>query len=139
MRRSRPSLSIEEPTINITPLIDVVFVVLIMFILIAPLVDKENVHLAKGSSSEEHELKESSLISLVVKKNSELLLNRIPVDLEDLPYRLKEVKSLYPEATPQLFHDRMAPFGTYQEVKLAMEVAGFSEMELVVEPSTKNE
>ena len=35
------SRAIEEPTVNLTPLIDVVFVILIMFIVVAPLLELE--------------------------------------------------------------------------------------------------
>ena len=110
MRKARVSSSLEEPNINITPLIDVVFVVLIMFILIAPLVDKEAVDLAKGGEGDDRELKAASPIAMVVKKNSELYLNRMPVDLDELKERLLEVKAQFPQAIPQLFHDKMAPF-----------------------------
>ncbi len=134
MRHRKSSPPIEEPVINITPLIDVVFVVLIMFILIAPLVDKEGVELARGGEGEAREVKETSPIAVVVKKNSDIFLNRVPLTLEELPLRLIQAKQSFPQAVPQLFHDKMAPFGTYQEVKLAMEAAGFNEMELVLEP-----
>lgn len=137
MRHRKTSQTIEEPVINITPLIDVVFVVLIMFILIAPLVDKEGVELAQGGEGEAREVKETSPIAVVVKKNSDILLNRAPLTIEELPLRLKQIKATYPRATPQLFHDKMAPFGTYQEVKLAFEAAGFTEMELVLEPPSQ--
>jgi len=139
MRHKRSATPIEEPVINITPLIDVVFVVLIMFILIAPLVDKEGVELARGGEGEAREVKETSPIALVVKKNSDLLLNRTQVTMEELPLRLKQIKETYPQAVPQLFHDKLAPFGTYQEVKLAMEFAGFQEMELVLEPPSQTQ
>jgi len=39
-----------EPTINITPLIDVVFVILIAFIIVAPLLEKEQVELSLSPS-----------------------------------------------------------------------------------------
>jgi biopolymer transport protein ExbD len=39
----------DEPLINLTPLIDVVFVVLIIFILIAPMLEIDRVKLATSS------------------------------------------------------------------------------------------
>lgn len=52
MTRSRISFSrqptFEEPTVNLTPLIDVVFVILIMFIVIAPLLDLDRIELAQA-------------------------------------------------------------------------------------------
>jgi biopolymer transport protein ExbD len=48
---------------------------------------------------------------------------------------LKQAKTRYPQATPQLFHDRRAQFGTYQSVKNASEEAGFSQLELILKPA----
>ena len=53
----------EEPLINLTPLIDVVFVVLIMFIVIAPMLEVERVELASAGESA-LEIKESSSLSM---------------------------------------------------------------------------
>lgn len=56
MRRKFRSLpdddSVEEPLINLTPLIDVVFVVLITFMLIAPVLDIDSVDLATSGGTE---------------------------------------------------------------------------------------
>jgi len=55
MTRHRPSLThrfpFAEPTLNLTPLIDVVFVILIMFIVIAPLLELDRVQLAEGHAA----------------------------------------------------------------------------------------
>ena len=62
---------IEEPTVNLTPLIDVVFVVLITFILIAPVLDVDSVNLATGGTAEKKEL-ESSAISISVRADNSI-------------------------------------------------------------------
>jgi biopolymer transport protein ExbD len=36
--------------------------------------------------------------------------------------------------SPQLFQDKRAAFGTYQQVKNAAEMAGFSELEVILKP-----
>ena len=45
----------EESLLNLTPLIDVVFVVLIIFILIAPMLDVDKVQLASTHAKENSE------------------------------------------------------------------------------------
>jgi Biopolymer transport protein len=126
----------EEPLVNLTPLIDVVFVVLIMFILIAPLVEMERVQLAKGPSASPaiHELKSESPITLYVHKNNQVHLGKELVALNELTSQLKIAKAQYPGAKPQLFHDREGYFGTYQEVKNSLEEAGFEELDIVLIP-----
>ena len=51
MRRKRRIFNsvTDESIVNLTPLIDVVFVVLIMFIVVAPLLEMEQVELADGT------------------------------------------------------------------------------------------
>ena len=50
-KRSTTTKAIEEPIINLMPLIDVVFVVLVMFIVIAPMINIDRIELAEGAPS----------------------------------------------------------------------------------------
>lgn len=127
----------EEPTVNLTPLIDVVFVILIMFILIAPLLEMEKIELA-GASPVQKNVKplsqEAKGLAIRVDKDNSITFNKMAVSIERLTELLKEAKRRNPEAIPQLFHDKRATFGTYQSVKNAAEAAGFEEIELVLLP-----
>ncbi len=127
----------DDPDVNLTPLIDVVFVVLIVFILIAPLLDVEKVALAEAKPLKDEQvlqLKEKSPISIVVRKDNTVLLDGMPVKLENLSAYLKSLKSQYPDERPQLFHDKEAPFGTFQAIKNAAQTAGFDELDLILKP-----
>lgn len=142
MARKRISFSqdavIEEPTINLTPLIDVVFVILIMFILIAPLLELDLVELADGPPAQlnhKHTVQESSPLSIHVHKDNSVWFNSKPVTMAQLTEQLKQAKARYPKTNPQVFHDKRAHFGTYQSVKNAVEEAGFSQMEIILKPA----
>lgn len=127
----------EEPTINLTPLIDVVFVILIMFILIAPLLELDNVKLADAPTNpSDHTLsvQERSPISIHVRQDNTIQLNQQTIALAFLTDRLIELKNKYPQAKPQLFHDKRAQFGTYQSVKNSAEAAGFDQMDIILNP-----
>lgn len=129
---------IEEPTVNLTPLIDVVFVILIMFIVIAPLLELDKVELADAAASSQDgatAVQESSPISIHVRKDNTILFNKQIVTADQLALLLKEAKVRYPQAKPQLYHDRSAHFGTYQSVKNAAEIAGFAQLDVVLKPS----
>lgn len=135
-RRSlrKPKHSHEEPLINLTPLIDVVFVILIMFIVVAPLLNVDHVELAEGPSSNEHAMavQEQSVIAIHVRQNNEILFNQRKVNVDELVGLLKQAKQEFPKQMPQLFHDKNAYFGTYQSVKNAIEEAGFSQMDVIL-------
>lgn len=127
-----------EPTINITPLVDVVFVILIAFIVIAPLLEMDRLELASGGQLASHlpvRFEDASPIQIHVQQDNTVLFNHQPVSLLQLPLLLQEAKRHYPEARAQLFHHRHAYFGTYQAVKNALEAAEFKEMDVVLSPS----
>jgi biopolymer transport protein ExbD len=129
--------STDDNTINLTPLIDVVFVVLILFILIAPMLEVDKIQLAKAGIKEEKEIasvQESSPIALHVREDNSIWLNRKQVTQAELVSLLKIAKRQNPHHTPQLFHDKKAQFGTYQTVKNALELAGFEELDILLEP-----
>jgi biopolymer transport protein ExbD len=127
----------EEASINLTPLIDVVFVVLIMFIIIAPMLEVDKIQLAGASQKDDKEMavvQESSPITLHVHADNSIYFNSKPVSLKELVLLLVEAKKKNPNKTPQLYHDKKAHFGTYQSVKNALESAGFEQLDVILQP-----
>lgn len=128
---------LEEAQMNLTPLLDVVFVILIMFILAAPFLEIDKVMLASGPLHEEENVQlvqESSPITLHVYADNSICLNQKRVSLEELGVQLKIAKELHPTASPQVFHDKSASFGTYQSIKNVVEGSGFSQMDVILKP-----
>lgn len=141
MSRTRLSFSsyppIEEPVVNLTPLIDVVFVILIMFIVIAPLLELDRVELADGPASSLNNstsVNEKSPITIHVHQDNSIYLNTEKLTASDLAMKLKIAKTQHPQVNPQLFLDRKSHFGTYQTVKNAAEEAGFTSIDLLLKP-----
>ena len=142
MTRNRISFSgqaaFEEPTVNLTPLIDVVFVILIMFIVIAPLLELDHVELADGphaNLSAASSVQESSPVTIHVHEDNTIWFNNQTVSQAQLAVLLRKAKARYPQARPQVFHDKKAHFGTYQAVKNAAEEAGFSHIDIILKPA----
>lgn len=127
----------QEPIINITPLIDVVFVVLIAFIVIAPLLEMDRVALAQGSKSHHAPVhfQDAGDIQIHVYEDNQIAFNNEKVSLDELIPLLQQARQQFPKARPQLFHDKKAYFGTYQAVKNRLEESGFEEMDIVLSPS----
>lgn len=128
---------IEEPTVNLTPLIDVVFVILIMFIVIAPLLQLDRVELADAPavSLAASSVQESSPITIHVHSDNSIWFNEQKVNPRDLTNQLKEAKLKFPKARPQVFHDKKAHFGTYQSIKNSAEEAGFTNIDIILKPA----
>ncbi len=134
-KKIQPSLDeeVDEPLINLTPLIDVVFVVLISFILLAPILEIDTVDLAEGAGLENKEI-EQSAISISVHKDNTIWYHGTKVTLPELEKRLKLDHKARPNTTPQLAQDKDASFGTYQMVKNVLETSGFTQMDVVLKP-----
>ena len=127
----------EESLLNLTPLIDVVFVVLIVFILIAPMLETDKIQLAAAASQENKEtlsVSEAGPIAIYVREDNSIWMDAKKVLPEQLILLLKQEKSKHPHQIPQLFHDKKASFGTYQCIKNAVEMAGFEELDVILEP-----
>lgn len=143
MRRKRPSFILDELTdqgdVDLTPLIDVVFVVLIMFILVAPMLDVDKIHLASGAHANRSEkIVSQDIHSLLIHVHEDniVLINKNKVELEKLPFILKTLHKKDPKLIPQLYQDRKAYFGTYQMIKNAVEDAGYEELDIILQPAT---
>ncbi len=123
----------EDSSVNLTPLIDVVFVVLIMFILVAPLVQLDKVELATGGEEALSLGKDSALIGIHVYADNSIQLNGKPMTLSSLADALRVLRAQHPSTRAvRLFHDVNARFGTYQSIKNQVEATGFEAMDVVL-------
>src|ERR1700733_13135458 len=94
-RGNTGSGSVDEPPINLTPLIDVVFVALIMFIIIAPLLELDRIQLASSAQKDSKEMavvQENSPVSIRVHADSTIWLNGKMVTSDQLLNLLKLAK-----------------------------------------------
>ncbi len=129
---------LEDAWVNLTPLIDVVFVVLIMFIVVTPMLEIDQLELPSGNRTNSFEdiasLQSDTDINIHVHKDNSIWLNKRLVTVDQLPFFLKEANMQYPNKTPKLFQDQFAYFGTYQEVKNAVQEAGFDQIDVILKP-----
>jgi len=126
----------DEPLINLTPLIDVVFVVLISFMIIAPVIDTDHVQLAPGLANrpKDSSATQSGALTIVVRADNSIWVDHRPIALSGLDKWLQAEKKIHPHAIPKLIHDSRAQFGTYQSVKNRIEACGFEEMDVILQP-----
>lgn len=134
-RQAAEESSLEEPLINLTPLIDVVFVVLITFMLIAPVLHLDHVELASSGQAKEQVAPKQSPLSIHVKADNTIWFQGRSVSARELETKLKQEKKSHPNQAPQVMQDHRASFGTYQTVKNTLENCGFDQMDVVLSPA----
>ena len=127
----------DESMLNLTPLIDVVFILLITFILISPILKFDRIELAYAKEQKKEEQLPSqnrNSITIRVFEDNTITINNREVIEKELLSTLMSLKKNHPKEIPLLFHDKKANFGTYQSIKNAVETAGFDEMDLLLKP-----
>ena len=92
--------------INVIPLVDIILVVLIIFMVAAPLVmqPKIDINLPKASSAQVE--RDKTPLRIVLGKQGELFLNNKPVTLEGLRDEARGAVGINPEITALLVADK---------------------------------
>lgn len=101
--------------INITPMLDLAYVLLVIFILMATAqVQGIKVNLPKASSAQS--LAQPKTIAITVSNDGQLFMDAFPVTLSDLEVRLRNAKANNPDVPIVLKGDQAAQYGKITEV-----------------------
>jgi biopolymer transport protein TolR len=119
--------------INMTPLIDVMLVLLVIFIITAPLLASSiKLELPKTDAAAPSDT--PRFVLLVVDKTGQVFLDDKPVAPAELARRLVLVAGQNPDTEVQLRADEAVPYGRVVEVLGTAQKAGLSRIGFVAEP-----
>lgn len=128
-RRERAVLS----EINVTPFVDVMLVLLIIFMVTAPLIKQGiDVELPPASGKE---LPPEERLDIVVKKDGTIYLNKTKMPLDKLRVKLKAVAKRNPNVF--LKADRRVSYGTVVGIIGEIKEAGIEKLGIVTEPKIR--
>jgi len=128
MKTARDRSAMSE--INVTPLVDVMLVLLIIFMVTAPLLQQGidvNLPQAKGK-----DLPPEERLSIVIKKGGVIYLNDNPISMEELTKKLAAVSKLNPNVF--LKADKDVPYGLVVQVMGEVKEAGIEKLGMITEP-----
>jgi biopolymer transport protein ExbD len=132
-RQSLSSLS----EINITPLLDLAFVLLIIFMITTPLLEN-SVNLVIPSSGEKNPLINASQVQMIsIDHNEAIRLNNQPVDLDSLGAQLIEIKRMNPEVAVVIRPDRDLPVQKLVNLMDALQRAEITKVGIATKAETK--
>ena len=119
--------------INVTPMVDVMLVLLVIFIITAPLLTSSiRLDLPQTEAGQPNE--SPRFVSLVVDAKGIVYLNDQPVDNGQLAERLKQAATDNRETEVQLRADQTVPYGRVVELMGIANKAGLSRIGFVTEP-----
>ena len=120
--------------INVTPLVDVMLVLVVIFIITAPLLASSiRLDLPRAEGTQPGDA--PRFVTVVLDRAGHMFLNDKPVDARQLADQLAATAKQNPETEIQLRADQAVPYGRVVEVMGAAHQAGLSRIGFVAEPA----
>jgi biopolymer transport protein ExbD/biopolymer transport protein TolR len=121
--------------INITPLVDVVLVLLVIFMISAPVL-QSGIEVAVPKTKTVREITEQRQV-VTIDREQRVFLGDQPINLADLPARLRKPGSDDVKQVIYLRADEKVPFGAFASVMDAVKQAGITNISIVTQPLEK--
>jgi biopolymer transport protein ExbD/biopolymer transport protein TolR len=118
--------------INVTPFVDVVLVLLIIFMITAPVL-QSGIEVAVPKTKTVKEITEEKLM-ISIDKQQRVYLGNDPININEIPARLKQ--QLKDPARMQIYlrADENVPFGAFATVMDSVKQAGITNVSIVTQP-----
>jgi biopolymer transport protein TolR len=126
--RTQTSLS----DINITPLVDVVLVLLIIFMVTAPVL-QSGIEVSVPKTRTVKEIAEERLV-ITIDKSQRVFLGNSPININDIAPQLRQKIRDPQHQSVFLRSDENVPFGAFATVMDAVKQAGITNVSIVTQP-----
>ena len=126
--RTQSSLS----DINVTPLVDVVLVLLIIFMLTAPVL-QSGIEVAVPKTRTVKEITEPRLV-ISVDREQRVFLGSDPINVNEISAKLRQKVQDPAQQSVYLRADENVPFGVFAAVMDAVKQSGITNVSIVTEP-----
>lgn len=132
-RQSLSSLS----EINITPLLDLAFVLLIIFMITTPLLENSTSLVIPSSAEKNTSINSSQVQTISIDRNEQILLNNQTVDFQSLGRELAELKQSNPDLAVVIRPDRELPVQKLVTLMDALQRAQITKVGIATKPEAK--
>jgi biopolymer transport protein TolR len=123
--------------INVVPMVDVVLVLLVIFMVTAPLLYRGlDIDLPRTATNT---IAPEERVVLTVNKRREIYLDKNAVSMEHLAAALERIKIRSPQVSLYLRADRQVPYGVVVAVMDTVKRAGIERLGMVTEPAAQTD
>ena len=122
----------EDADIDITPMLDIVFIMLIFFIVTATFVKESGIDVARPDA--ETAVKQNRVAILIaIRDNNEIWINRRQVDLASVRANVEKLHAENPQGGAVIQADREAETGVLVEIMDQVRLAGVGAISIAAE------
>jgi biopolymer transport protein TolR len=132
LERARGNRPISD--INVTPLVDVMLVLVVIFLITAPLLGS-SIRLDLPSAASAKPAEAAASVTVVLDAQGRSFVDDQPLDGAQLAERLARAARANPDTEIQLRADRAVPYGRVVELMGAAQQAGLNRIGFVAEPA----
>ena len=130
--RRRHSRQEEDTAIDMTPMLDIVFIMLIFFIVTATFVKESGIDVTRPDA--ETAVKQSRVgILIAIRDNNEVWINRRQVDLAAVRANVERLHAENPQGGAVIQADKDAQTGTVVEIMDQVRLAGVGSISIAAE------
>jgi len=116
--------------INVTPLVDVMLVLLVVFIITAPLLSPQSLKINLPKTDAVQQQDQPQRVSLVVDEKGTIELEQRPVSDEELSALLRQ-RALDPQFQLQIEADKAVPYGRIAELMALAQHVGVAKLAFI--------
>jgi biopolymer transport protein ExbD len=135
MARRNRSIETDEGEINITPMMDVVFILLIFFIVTASFVKEAGIDVTKPNA-QTAEQKERANILIAIDKNNQVWINRRVVDIRSVTANVQRLLAENPQSSVVIQADEKSENGVFVKVMDGTKLAGVDNIAIAAKPGS---
>ena len=120
--------------LNVTPLLDLAFVLLIIFMITTPLMEKSVPVVLPTDVAAKNAIDPSNVQTISLTRDGEIILNKVPVGLDQLVEQLTMLKQTQEEAAVVIRSHKELPVQKLIDVMAAVQRAGITKIGVVTNP-----
>jgi biopolymer transport protein ExbD len=123
--------------INVTPLVDVMLVLLIIMMLVAPMLQKGvDVRLPQAANTTDKPETQGQTV-VGIQANKQIFLNSVPIRATDLGSRVADLMATQTEKVVLIKADEDVDYATVMETMDNLRTAGIEDMGLITDPKAR--
>jgi biopolymer transport protein ExbD len=123
----------EEAEINITPMLDIVFIMLIFFIVTTSFTKETGAEIIKPMADQAVRLQKGTIL-IGVRPNDEIWMNKRSIELREVRAMVERAKAENPEGSVVIVADKGSRIGVVTQVMDQVKLAGVEGIAISAEP-----